>query len=85
MVMCLPGFQMQGVDHLYLFLYPALQYLIGHQSLGLYLERFSATLQMTGALIEDKYLLLTARSNRSRRTDPHVCHRVAQNYLVPRA
>ena len=38
-----------------------------------------------GALIEDKYLLRTARSNRSRRTDPHVCHRIAQNYLVPRA
>jgi len=59
--MCLPGYGMQGLDHLYIFIYPSLQCLLVNQSLHLYKERVSVVLLKALALLGNMQLLLSKR------------------------
>jgi hypothetical protein len=67
-IMCFPGFHMQGLDHMYLLLYPSLQCLQVNKSLCLYVERISAIFLKMQAVLEERWTILTniisTRANR---------------------
>ena len=56
--MCLPGYGMQGLDHLYIFVYPSLLCLQANQSLNLYEEHVSEIIiKMLAILGESRWNL----------------------------
>jgi hypothetical protein len=64
MAMCLPGYGMQGLDHLYMFVYPSFQCILVNQSLHLYKERVSAVFVNILATFGDKHLILSRRTSK---------------------
>ena len=67
--MCLPGYGMQGLDHLYMFVYPLFQSLLVNESLHLYKERVSVILLKVFSLLGDRRLILARRISKFYQSD----------------